>query len=38
MATMSPSQVTKGCLLVCTSEKNPEVSESMYGIDHKKQT
>lgn len=35
-----PFQVTKGCLLVCPSEKNPEdsVSESMYGIDHKKQT
>lgn len=36
---MSTSQVTKGCLLVCTSEKNPEVevNESMYSIDYKKQ-
>lgn len=29
--------VTKGCLLVCTSEKNPEV-EVNESIEHKKQT
>lgn len=31
--------MTKGCLLVCTSQKTPEVkvSERMYSIGHKKQ-